>query len=179
LDTALTGTSYFSADRDEDRESFIESLLKQPKNVDVFHKEPTVHAELALLMEMVDGKIADVAPYVAPYVGVSKLPCIMCSEYIRAFNKVMNQKIATKGSHGKAYPGWFWPNLPSYDGELRPAFLKLIKERLLSDFEHYAKTRQLTDSSVGSGFPEIDIDPSDEENSNYWRTTRRGTAVGL
>jgi hypothetical protein len=131
----------------------------------VFHKEPTVHAELALLMEMVDGKIDDVAPYV----GVSKPSCIMCSEYIRAFNKVMNQKIATKGSHGKSYPGWFWPNLPSYDGELRPAFLKLIKERLLSDFEHYSKTRRLSDSSVGSGFPEIDMHPSGEEILNYWR----------
>jgi len=44
---------------------------------------------------------------VEPFIGVSKLSCIMCSHYIHAFNEVTKQKIATKGSHGKAYPGWF------------------------------------------------------------------------
>ena len=62
----------------------------------------------------------------------------MCSHYIRAFHKVMKQKIATsqcepsrenlEGSHGKAYTGCFWPRLSSRDGELRLVFLKLLRE---------------------------------------------------
>jgi hypothetical protein len=169
LDTALAGTSYFSADRDEDRESFIKELLEQLEDFEVVRQKPTVHAELVLLMEMADGKIKDVAPYI----GVSKLSCTLCSQYIRAFNKVMNQKIATKGSHGKALPGWFWPNIPNCDGELRPAFLELIRERLLSEFEHYAKTRRLSDSSIGSGFPDVDIDVTDDEISDLFASLEK------
>jgi len=59
----------------------------------------------------------------------------MCSHYIHAFNEVTKQKVATKGSHGKAYPGWFWPSLPSCDGELRPAFLGRIRQQLLSGMQ--------------------------------------------
>jgi hypothetical protein len=30
---------------------------------------------------------------VLPYIGVSKLSCIMCSHYIHAFNEVMREKM--------------------------------------------------------------------------------------
>ena len=42
---------------------------------------------------------------ILPYIGVSNLSCIMCSHYIRAFNEVTQEKIATRGSCGKAYYG--------------------------------------------------------------------------
>jgi len=58
LDAALAGTSYLSADWDEDRKSFIEGLLAG-----------------------VEGGIK----HVEPCIGVSKLSCIMCSHYIRAW----------------------------------------------------------------------------------------------
>jgi OTT_1508-like deaminase len=159
LDAALAGTRYLSADWDEERESFIEQLQKGLRASEVVRQKPTVHAELALIMAMVKGEI----DHVEPYIGVSKHSCIMCSHYIRAFNKVTKQKVATKGSHGKAYPGWFWPSLPSHDGELRPAFLGLVRQQLLGDFKHHAETMRYSDSSVGSGFPMLDIDPTHDE----------------
>jgi len=59
--------------------------------------KPKVHAELALIIVMVKGKIEPIVLYI----GVSKLSCIICSHYIRAFHEVTKQRIATKGSHGR------------------------------------------------------------------------------
>jgi len=156
LDAALAETDYLSAGWDGEREAFIQSLLVELEVSEVVRRESTVHAELALITAMVKGEIDNVEPYI----GVSKHSCIMCSQYIRAFNRVTKQKVATKGSHGKIYPGWFWPSLPSHDEELRPAFLGLIRQQLLSDFVQHTETRRLSDSSVGSGFPEIDLHPT-------------------
>jgi hypothetical protein len=162
LDDALAGSRYLSADWDRERESFIERLLRKLGDPEVVRWKPTVHAELAMIMAMVEGQIEGILPYI----GVSKLSCIMCSHYIRAFNevRVTEQKIATKGSHGKAYPGWSWPSLPHRDGEVQAAFLGQIKQQLLSDFEHHAETwRRLSDSSMGSGGPEWDMDTTQDE----------------
>jgi hypothetical protein len=88
----------------------------------------------------------------------------MCSHYIHTFNEVMEQTITTRGSHGKAYTGWSWPIHPDRDEELRGAFLKGIKEQLRSDFEQYAKKhRRGSDSSVGSGGPGLELDPTDDD----------------
>ena len=84
LDAALAGTNYISVDWNEERESFIDRL-KGSEGSRVVHNKPTVHAELAMVMAMVKEEIT----HVLPYIGVSKLSCIMCSHYIRAFNKIM------------------------------------------------------------------------------------------
>jgi hypothetical protein len=131
-------------------------LLKELKVSEVDRPKPTVHAELAMIMAMANDDIE----YVLPYVGASNLSCIMCSHYIHAFNEVTKQKIATKGSYGKAYPGWSWPSLrdSDRDKELVPAVLGRFRQQLFSDFkEHTEKRRRLSDSSVGSGGPEWQI----------------------
>ncbi|KAF8495875.1 hypothetical protein F5888DRAFT_1907502 [Russula emetica] len=92
LDGALAETDYLSAVWDEERESFIKWLLKELEVSEVVCLEPTVHAKLAMIIAMVKGKIKDVLPYI----GVSKLSCIMCSHYIGAFNEFTKQKIATQ-----------------------------------------------------------------------------------
>ena len=175
LDAALAESSHLSVDWDEKRELFIKWLLKELKVSEVVRWKPTVHAELAMIIAMAK----DETNHVLPYVGVSKRSCIMCSHYIRTFNEVTKQKIATKGSHGKAYPGWFWPSLPDHDEELRQALLGRIRQQLLSDVEQHAETvRRLSDSSVGSGSPEWDIDESWDEIVELINTARV-TAVGL
>jgi nucleic acid/nucleotide deaminase of polymorphic system toxin len=88
LDAALARTSYRTAVWNEVRKSFIEQLLKEPEASEVpvvIRLKPTVHAELAMIMAMAKGKIM----HVKPYIGVSKLSCIMCSHYIHTFNEVM------------------------------------------------------------------------------------------
>jgi len=115
---------------------------------DVVRPYPTVHAELAMVMAMDKGEIS----HVFPYIGISKISCIMCGHYIRTFNEDTGQNVATKGSHGKAYPGWFWPSPPSCDEEIRSTFLRRIRKQLRDDFEDHAKSRRLSDS-VGSRGP--------------------------
>jgi hypothetical protein len=159
LHAALAETSYLSTHWDEKCKSFIERLLEELDVPEVHHSNPTVHAELAMIMAMAKGEIKDVLPYV----GVSKLSCIMCSHYICAFNEVMEQKIATRGSHGKAYPGWSWPILPDLDRKLRTAFLGRMRQQVLSDFKYHAETRRPSDSSMGSGGPEWEADPTDDK----------------
>jgi hypothetical protein len=155
LNDAMAETGHRPADWDKKRESFINWLSKELKVSEVVRQKPKVHAELAMIIAMAKGEIEDVLPYV----GVSKLSCILCSHYIRAFNEVMMQKIATKGSHGKAYPGWSWPSLPDHNEELRQAFLRRIRQQLLSDVEWHAENlRRLSDSSVGSDGPEWQFD---------------------
>ena len=158
LNAAVAETRDPPDDWENKREWFIEEVLGKPKeSIDVVHRRPTVHAELAMIIAMIKGKIKDVLPYI----GVSKLSCTMCSHYICAFNEIWKQKIVTKGSHGKAYPGWFWPSFPDRDEELRQVFLGRVRRQLLGDLEAYAE-RRLLDSSVGSGGPLWEIGTSDE-----------------
>jgi hypothetical protein len=110
LDAALAEATNVLEDRDADRLSFMQ-LLQGEGSAVVTRDRPTIHAELAMIMAMDEGKIGQFFPYI----GVSKLSCIMCIHYIDAFNEATNERITTKGSHGKAYPGWFWPELPRRD----------------------------------------------------------------
>jgi OTT_1508-like deaminase len=151
LNTAVAEIGQHPNDWDNKCKWFIGKVLgKLEEPIDVDHWTPTVHAELAMIIAMIQGEIKDVLPYI----GVSKVSCTMCSHYIGAFNQVWKQNIVTKGSHGKAYPGWFWPNFPGRDEEVRKAFLGRVRQQLLSDFEAYAE-RRLSDSSVVSGGPEV------------------------
>ena len=175
LNAAAAETRHTPNDWDNNCEWFIGEVLgqlEQPNDVD--HGMPTVHAELAVIIAMVKGEIKDVLPYV----GVSKLSCTMCSHYIGAFNEVSEQKIVTKGSHGKAYAGWVWPTFPDNDEELRRVFLGRVRRQLLSDFEAYVE-RRLSDSSVGSGGPEWEVIGTDEEITELYAETETWLAVGL
>ena len=162
LNIALADTGHLFTDQDdkeEERKLFIGSIEKNLEVSDVVRRQKsTVHAELAMTMAIVRGEIKDVFSYI----GVSKLSCIMCIQYIRAFNEVTKQKITTKGSHGKAYPGWFWPSHPDCDKELRQAFLKRNRQQLVEDFRMHVKTWQLSDSTVESSRGRWKIGDADE-----------------
>jgi hypothetical protein len=146
LNAAVVEIGYLPRVWDDKCEWFIGQVLGNQEHIDADHSMPTVHAELAMIIAMAKGEINDVLPYV----GVSKLSCTMCSHYIGAFNEVWGQNIITKGSHGKVYPGWFWPRFPERDEELRRAFLGRVRRQLLSDIVESAAS---SDSSVGSGGP--------------------------
>ena len=79
--------------------------------------------------------------------------------------RLWSKKIAIKGSHGKAYPGWSWPIPPARDEELRQAFLKLkVSDSNSVAISWNAEThRRRSDSSVGSGDPKWDLHPIDDE----------------
>ena len=148
LETAVVVTGHLLNDWDNKCEWFIAEVLGKLKEpIDVDNWKPTVHAVLAMIIAMTKGEIKDLLPYV----GVSKLSCTMCSHYINAFNEVCGQKIVTKGSHGKAYPAWFWPGFPDHDEEFRRAFIGRVRRQLLSDFEAYAERRLSGDLAGRNG----------------------------
>ena len=156
LNAATAETDRLPNDWDNKCELFIAKVpgkLKEPLDVD--HSTPRVHAELAMIIAMVKGEIKDVLPYI----GVSKVSCTMCSHYIGAFYQVYKQNIVIIGSHGKAYPGWFWPSFPGRDEELRQTFLGRVRRQLLSDFEAYVT--RLSDSNVG--YDELEWVPTRDE----------------
>jgi len=157
LDAALAETRYLDEDWSEARKSFI-GLCSQKSAVTC--REPTVHAELSMIIAMVKGEVE----HILPSIGVSKLSCIMCSHYIHAFKEITGERIATRGCCGKAYPGWFWPSHPDpgRDAALRQAFLNAIKGQLRHDFVQASVCRK-SDSSVGSDGPRVEVDRSDDE----------------
>ena len=153
LDAALAEASRSGPDWEVHRQAFIKL---HSKGSGVTRLKPRVHAELAMVMAMVKGEIGRVLPYI----GVSKPSCIMCSHYIHAFSEITGRKITTRGSHGKAYTGWFWPSHPDSgcDGELRQAVLKAIRGQLLRNFEQFSEQqRRNSDSSVGSHGPTVKL----------------------
>jgi len=155
LDAALPETNDVNADQKESRQLFITECLKIPPAV---HRNPTVHAELAVIITMVKRKIQHL-----PYIGVSKLSCIMCSCYIHAFREITGRKVFTQGSHRKVYPGWVWPCHPdsSYDKALHQAFITAIGAQLRHDFRQ-ASARRNSDSSMGSDVS-LDTDKTRDE----------------
>jgi hypothetical protein len=156
LDAAESTNDHFVYwNTDRERESFIDRLKGPEASGVVVHSKPTVHAELAMVMAMANGEIA----HAIPYIGLSKHSCIMCSQYICNFNKVMGQNIAIRGSHGKVYPGWSWPVSLAHDEELREAFLKSIRQHLFSNFKDHAETH-----NVGSEIPRWESIPTRDDS---------------
>ena len=124
LDAALAEATSVPEGWEDGYKSFMQRLERPEASAVVTHKTPTIQAELAMILAMDKGKIGNVFPYI----GVSKLSWIMCIHYIDAFNEATNEKITTKGSHEKAYPGWFWPELPNRDGVLRQRAPRRFRE---------------------------------------------------
>jgi len=148
LDTALPQpTSVVQAD-ECDYDAFVEYASEKTIQLNQTDKpsrsSPFIHAELAMLSCIDAGTIM-----VFPYIGVSKLSCLMCSSYIEAYSQVDN-KISVRGCHGKVYPSWAWPTLNTLG--ICAVFLKKIREELKQEFDRFVefrRTRRLSDSSVG------------------------------
>jgi len=156
LDAALPETNDVTTDQKESRQLFITECSKVSPAI---HKNPTVHAELALIIAMVKRGINHL-----PYIGVSKLSCIMCSHYIHVFGETTGRKVFTRGSHGKAYPGWGWPCHPNSgrDEALHRAFIAAIRAQLSRDLGQVAARRN-SDSSVGSNGVSLEMDETEDE----------------
>jgi len=169
LDAVLPETDHLDENHQETRQSFI---TKCSKPSSVTHWNPTVHAELAMIIAMVERKIGRLG-----YIGVSKLSCIMCSHYIRTFGQITGEKVSTRGSHGKAYTGWVWPRHPDSDRDkaLCQAFITAIGGQLRRDFEQASVRRK---SDMGSGGPRMDIHPTAGEISQAFKDRQIWAVTG-
>ena len=151
LDMALVQPPSVSQPDEDDCNAFVDYASKKTiefnKTNKPFRSSPFIHAELAMLSCIDTGTIM-----VFPYIGVSKLSCLMCSSYIEAYSQKVDHRISVRGCHGKVYPSWAWPTLDTHEG-IRAVFLEKIREVLKQDFERFVefqRTRRQSDSSAGS-----------------------------
>lgn len=173
LDMALAQSpSVFQADKDSCN-AFVDYAYKKAiESNQADRHSPIIHAELAMLSSIDAGTIKAI-----PYIGVSKLSCIMCSSYIEAYSQTVTNGISVRGCHGKVYPSWAWPTmLDTHHERIRSIFLEKIREELKLDFERfteYQRTRRQSDSSVGSTSEnEYATTITKEEIWEQWRKQR-------
>ncbi|KAK7448450.1 hypothetical protein VKT23_013712 [Stygiomarasmius scandens] len=110
---------------------------------------PSVHAEVALATWLCREKLE-----AYPYIGVSKLSCGACHQYLRAINADMHLPgFLTGGTDGKYYHSWVCP--PETSVDVRNRLVKYLQEVLVKNLVHFANWQQFakrqSDSSVGSG----------------------------
>ncbi|KAI0294158.1 hypothetical protein BC826DRAFT_1012660 [Russula brevipes] len=150
LDMAFAQPPSIRAD-EKDCDAFVDYACKnaiEPNQVD--RRSPIIHAELAMLSSIEGGAIQ-----ATPYIGVSKLSCLMCSSYIEAYSQTFTDAISVRGCHGKVYPSWAWPTMidTHHDESIRSIFLEKMRQELKQDFERftaYEMIRRESDSSVES-----------------------------
>jgi OTT_1508-like deaminase len=62
------------------------------------------------------------------YIGVSKLSCGPCYNWIKAFNSLGGPQFYTRGTHGKWYPSWVMPTTPTIP-KLKNNFIYSVSRR--------------------------------------------------
>jgi len=99
---------------------------------------PPVHCEVALILHYQSRPTSSVPPF--NYIGVSKLSCGACWEWIQQFNSENNTTYVVKGAHRKFYYPWGIPK------QLSTGFWKRYTIRL----EHIVCERWKAQGSVRS-----------------------------
>jgi hypothetical protein len=112
--------------------------------------DASIHAELSLL-----NWLRRNAPDAYPFIGVSKLSCSACWEYMQLDGPYC---FSTTGTHGKYYPSWIYPPetevLEGAAINKRAKQLELMKIQLVDSFKrfvaHSLEIRCLSDGTLGS-----------------------------
>ncbi|KAI0318777.1 hypothetical protein OF83DRAFT_1230262 [Amylostereum chailletii] len=128
---------------------------------DVFartYKDVAVHCECALLAHLHRRTLI-------PYIGLSKLSCFLCHEYISAYAQLTGVLITTRGCHAQLATPWVFPTTSSSDVNahaekiLQRDLLRMIFDRLEDlrrevEMERWklraAHVRNTSQSTVGS-----------------------------
>ena len=70
-----------------------------------------MHCECALVSSLESSGL----PPVFSYVGVSKLSCKQCHNWLKSYNSVTGKRFRTRGLHDRFFPGWARPALEHDD----------------------------------------------------------------
>lgn len=90
----------------------------------------TPHCEVGLIQFFTKNKITD---QVYNYIGVSRLSCYPCLLFINGYNRIAPHIFRVRGTHGKVYGDWCYPNLP--DRALHEIVMEHVREHLPSHVE--------------------------------------------
>lgn len=123
-----------------------------------------IHCECKLALHLVETSCSGLSAL--PYIGVSKLSCLACWEFLSSLRKI-DHIFYVKGSHSKAYFPWKFPEVEMGNARLRQEERDQILNYLYSSLADTYKRRleaeewlrKMSDSTVGSddGIPYKDL----------------------
>ncbi|KAJ9313780.1 hypothetical protein DTO271D3_5874 [Paecilomyces variotii] len=97
-----------------------------------------VHCEVKLLAAIESEQRDNPGlPKAYTYIGMSKLSCTGCDSFFRAFNTVHNTTWTTRGSHGKSYYPWMFPEtVPKREDVLKATYYNVVS-RWVTSYKGY------------------------------------------
>jgi hypothetical protein len=149
--------------RDQGADSLLDEIPEEDENSPGFRlrkrfegrqsiKGP-VHCECLLALRLVGDACAGVAAL--PYIGVSKLSCLACWEFLRGLRNA-GYVFYTQGSHAKVYFPWKFPDvemddtllLPAKKAQILQSFYLNLAITYTQRFQARERFRRFSDSSV-------------------------------
>lgn len=105
------------------------------------------HGELHIIKYLMDKGIDKNC-----YIGVSKLCCFLCYQYINYLNKNNKYKFVVSGTHGKLYHRWMLPKLNNeiININIENELCKIINNIIVEELNKYTDIRPDSDSIGGS-----------------------------
>lgn len=94
-----------------------------------------VHCECTIALHFMKKGMSE--PPMLPYIGCSKLSCLSCWDFLRSLRMATDFSFETKGTHGKVYFPWKYPDVEMESSRITPAAERKISRNL---FRSLAKT---------------------------------------
>lgn len=119
----------------------------------VISRDLVLHCEINLLLAIAKAEVD--RPHLAKaysYIGVSKLSCRGCHVFFQAYNRAHNSRFITRGSHGKSYWPWKFPQNFAKSQETAMYMYRSLVQRWVNSYNGYQPemTRLEPDSTAGS-----------------------------
>ncbi|WPY00076.1 OTT1508 deaminase domain protein (plasmid) [Candidatus Megaera polyxenophila] len=109
-----------------------------------------LHAELQALEALSSKAITEAL------IGISKLCCYQCDYTFKIFNDVNVTFLTVRGTHGKIYLGWVFPENIQNGEEIKKLFLENCK-KILDDFHLFKLDKSILDDPNNS-LSDIEVD---------------------
>ena len=121
-------------------------------------EDERLHAELQVLEELSVKTIKEVL------IGISKLCCYQCDYTFKVFNDVNETFLTVRGTHGKIYLGWVFPENIQNGKKIKELFLENCK-KILDDFHLFKLDKSILDDPNNS-LSDIEIDVNQDLLTN-------------
>ena len=141
-----------------------------------------VHCEVKLLLHLFDEEkqSTNPKPPAYPYIGLSKLSCLGCFNFLLTFNEVLGTRFVTKGTHSKAYFPWGFPESCVEHDQLVDQFYMRLTSHLVPWYNGYVPENVplAPDATAQSDLTQGDIVNDDfkstlNEKVEEWKAEKR------
>jgi len=123
-----------------------------------------LHAEILLIDYLLKNNINQKDHLNQVEIGISKMPCLLCSYYISALNKTHNYCFyKSDTTHGKIYGKWI------YRSNEDPLIIKEINDKLIEKIQYLIKKILLEGARKG--------DPKKSGDSDVMSTSMEGDEI--